>query len=70
MHELTRDQTKRDTTTRKDGTHRHQFYARHTLPCPGHPDHDWWEPLLRVANDQAARFNRSEYLRAVPTTST
>ncbi len=46
------------------------FYTRYTLPCPGHPDHDWWEPLLPVANDQAARFNRSEYLRAVPTTST
>ena len=27
MHELTRHQTKRDTTTRKDGTHRHQFYG-------------------------------------------
>jgi hypothetical protein len=32
--ELTRHQTKRDTTVRKDGTRRHQLYARYTLPCP------------------------------------
>ncbi len=67
--ELTRHQTKRDTTLRKDGTRRHQLYARYTLPCPGHQPHDWWEPLLPVHGDQQAGFNRSEYLRAVPITS-
>ncbi len=48
---------------------RQQFYARYTLACPRGPDHDWWEPLLTVAGDTTARFNRCEYLRAVPTTS-
>jgi len=67
--ELTRHQTKRDTTRRKNGTVRHQFYARYTLPCPGHPDHEWWEPLLNTAEDAQAKFNRTEYLRIAPTTS-
>ena len=67
--ELTRHQTKRDTTHRKNGTVRHQFYARYTLACPRGPDHDWWEPLLPVAGDTTARFNRCEYLRVAPTTS-
>ena len=67
--ELVRHQTKRDTTRRKDGTVRHQFYARYTLPCPRGADHDWWEPLLPVADDAVTRFNRCEYLRVVPTTS-
>ncbi len=67
--ELTRHQTKRDTTRRKDGTVRHQFYARYTLRCPGHADHDWWEPLLPVTDDQTTKFNRCEYLRILPTSS-
>ena len=67
--ELTRHQTKRDTTVRKDGSRRHQLYAHYTLPCPGRDPHDWWEPLLPVQADRDAGFNRSEYLRAVPTTS-
>ncbi len=67
--ELTRHQTKRDTTVRKDGTRRHQLNAGYTLPCPNHKPHAWWEPLLPVAGDKQARFNRSEYLRAVPATS-
>ena len=67
--QLRRHQTKRDTTQRKDGTDRHQFYARYTLPCPHGADHDWWEPLLPVADDAVARFDRCEYLRVVPTTS-
>ncbi len=45
------------------------FYARYTLPCPGQPDHDWWEPLLNTAEDTKAKFNRTEYLRITPTTS-
>ena len=69
FNQLTRHQTKRDTTHRADGTTRHQFYARYTLTCHHGPDHDWWEPLLPVANDTTARFNRCEYLRVVPTTS-
>jgi hypothetical protein len=68
LRELTRHQTKRDTTRRKDGSDRHQFYARYTLPCPGHPDHDWWEPLLATGDDAMAGFNRCEYLRVVPAT--
>ena len=67
--ELTRHQTKRDTTRRTNGTSRHQFYARYTMACPGHPDHNWWEPLLPVTDDTTAKFNRCEYLRIVPTTS-
>jgi hypothetical protein len=67
--ELTRHQTKRDTTHRADGTTRNQFYARYTLTCSHGPDHDWWEPLLPVATDTNARFNRCEYLRVIPTTS-
>ena len=67
--ELTRHQTKRDTTRHEDGTTRHQFYARYTLPCPGHPDHDWWEPLLATDEDAKVKFNRTEYLRVSPTTS-
>ncbi len=67
--ELTRHQTKRDTTRHKSGTVRHQFYGRYTLPCPGHPDHEWWEPLLTTAEDAKAKFNRAEYLRITPTTS-
>jgi len=70
FRELTRHQTKRDVTRRKDGTVGYQFYARYTLSCAGHPDHDWWEPLLPVADDAKARFNRGEYLRVVSTTST
>ena len=70
FRELTRHQTKRDVTRRKDGTVGYQFYARYTLNCAGHPDHDWWEPLLPVADDAKARFNRGEYLRVVSTTST
>ncbi|MEJ7690229.1 MAG: hypothetical protein WKF76_07235 [Nocardioidaceae bacterium] len=68
FRELTRHQTKRDTTRHKDGGTRHQFYARYTLPCPGNPDHDWWEPLLATADDAESGFNRCEYLRVVPTT--
>jgi len=68
-HELTRHQTKRDTTRHKDGTVRHQFYARYAMTCPGHPNHDWWEPLLTTAEDAKIKFNRSEYLRIAPTTS-
>jgi hypothetical protein len=67
--ELTRHQTKRDTTHHKGGTFRHQFYGRYTLPCAGHADHDWWEPLLNTAEDAKAKFNRTEYLRITPTTS-
>ncbi len=66
--EVTRHQTKRDTTRHRDGTVRHQFYGRYTLPCPGHHDHDWWEPLLITAEDTKAKFNRTEYLRITPTT--
>lgn len=67
--ELTRHQTKRDRTDRKDGTTQHQFYGRYTMPCPeAGSNHDWWEPLLPVKSDTAAKFNRSEYLRVVPTT--
>jgi len=68
FRELTRHQTKRDTTRHKDGGTRHQFYAHYTLPCPGNPDHDWWEPLLATADDAESGFNRCEYLRVVPTT--
>jgi hypothetical protein len=68
LRELTRHQTKRDTTRRKDGGVRHRFYARYTLPCPGHADHDWWEPLLATGEDAKTGFNRCEYLRVVPTT--
>lgn len=67
--ELTRHQTKRDTTRHKDRTVRHQFYGRYMLPCPGHPDHEWWEPLLTTAEDAKSKFNRTEYLRITPTTS-
>jgi len=67
--ELTRHQTKRDSTRHKDGTVRHQFYARYTLPCSGHLEHEWWEPLLNTAEDAKAKFNRTEYLRITPTTS-
>ena len=66
--ELTRHQTKRDTTRHKDGTVRHQFYARYTLSCSGRADHGWWEPLLNTAEDSKAKFNRAEYLRITPTT--
>ena len=69
FRELPRHQTKRDKTRRKDGSERHQFYGRYSLPCPGHPDHDWWEPLLATAADEVARFNRCEYLRIAPTTT-
>jgi hypothetical protein len=64
--ELTRHQTKRDTTRHKGGTARHQFYGRYTLPCPGHT---WWEPLLNTAEDEKYKFSRPEYLRIAPTTS-
>jgi hypothetical protein len=67
--QLHRGQTKRDTTRRKDGTIRHQFYAHYTLPCAS-GEHTWWEPLLPTTEDAAARFNRCEYLRVVPTTTT
>lgn len=68
--ELRRHQTKRDVTLRKDGGETHQFYARYSLPCPRSDSvHDWWEPLLPVAADKAAGFNRCEYLRIVPATS-
>jgi hypothetical protein len=46
-----------DTTRHKDGTVRHQFYGRYTLPCPGNPDHDWWEPLLTTIADTDIGFN-------------
>jgi len=68
-HELTRHQTKRDTTRHQNGTVRHQFYGRYTLTCPGHPDHDWWEPLLATREDGKVKFNRCEYLRVTPTTT-
>lgn len=67
--ELTRHQTKRDQNRRKDGTTRHQFYGRYSMPCHEGDDHHWWEPLLPVKADESAKFNRSEYLRVVPTTS-
>jgi hypothetical protein len=68
--ELRRRQTKRDVTRHKDGTVRHQFYARYSLPCRRNgEDHTWWEPLLAVADDEKAKFNRCEYLRIVPTTT-
>jgi hypothetical protein len=66
--ELTRHQTRRDTTHHKDGTVRHQFRGRYSLRCAGHAAHEWWEPLLNTAEDAKAKFNRSEYLRT-PTTS-
>jgi hypothetical protein len=68
--EVDRRQTKRDITHHKDGTTRHQFYARYTLHCmrTGHV-HSWWEPLLSVAGDAKAKFNRTEYLRVVPATT-
>lgn len=68
--ELVRHQTKRDATRHRDGTIRHQFYARYSLPCSSGQDHDWWEPLLAVRDDAALKFNRSEYLRVTPATST
>ena len=67
--ELTPHQTKRDTTRHKDGPPA----TSSTLATPwpaGHPDHDWWEPLLNTAEDTRAKFNRTEYLRNTPTTST
>jgi len=68
--EVTRHQTKRDTTHHKDGTTRHQFYARFTLTCRvSGATHDWWEPLLGIAADSPAKFNRPEYLRIVATHS-
>lgn len=68
--QLHRHQTKRDVTRHKDGSVKHQFYARYSLPCPRTgEDHVWWEPLLAVAGDQKAKFNRCEYLRIVPPTA-
>ncbi len=68
--ELHRHQTKRDVTHHKNGSKRHQFYGRYSLPCPSTGlSHTWWEPLLPVAHDAQARFNRCEYLRVVPATS-
>ncbi len=67
--ELTRHQTKRDSTRHKDETVRHQFYGRYSLPCAGHPDHEWWEPLLTTDADRKIGFNRTEYLRMAPATS-
>jgi len=68
FRELTRHQTKRDTTHHKDGGVRYRFYARYTLACAGRPDHEWWEPLLATTGDPKTGFNRCEYLRVVPTT--
>ncbi|MDQ6934632.1 MAG: hypothetical protein M3130_05015, partial [Actinomycetota bacterium] len=57
----------------------HQFYARYTLACPHHPDqsetgagtrHEWWEPLLPTTANRRTGFNRTEYLRITPTTTT
>jgi hypothetical protein len=48
---------------------RHQFYGRYSLPCPGHPEHVWWEPLLTSDTDTKTGFNRTEYLRVAPATS-
>lgn len=59
---------KRDSTRHKGGTIR-QGYGRHSLPCPGHPDHVWWEPLLTSDADTRTGFNRTEYLRVAPATS-
>lgn len=68
--ELHRHQTKRDVTVHKDGTEAHQFYARYSMACPlTNAVHDWWEPLLPIASDEANKFNRCEYLRIVPATS-
>ena len=68
--QLHRHQTKKDLTRHKDGSVRHQFYARYSLPCPRNgEDHVWWEPLLAVAGDEKAKFNRCEYLRVVPATT-
>jgi hypothetical protein len=67
--ELTRHQTKRDSTRHKDGTVRHQFYARYSLPCPGRPDHVWWEPLLTTDADSKTGFSRTEYLRVASATN-
>jgi len=69
FQEVTRHQTKRDTTRRKSGITRYQFYARYTVPCAVAGDHNWWEPLLPVAGDSTAGFNRSEYLRVLAATS-
>ena len=65
--ELTRHQTKRDTTRHKDGAVRHQFYGRYTCPAPSQPEHEWWEPLLTTAEDAKSKFNRTEYVRITPT---
>ena len=67
--ELTRHQTKRDTTRHKDGTVRHQCDGHYTLPGPDPADHAWWEPLLNTTEDAKAKFNRTEYLRISQTTS-
>lgn len=58
--QLTRHQTKRDATRHKDGSVRPQFYGHYTLSCSGHPDHEWWEPLLTTAEDAKAKFNRTD----------
>jgi hypothetical protein len=68
--ELHRHQTKRDVTVHKDGGEAHQFYAKYSMPCPRTgTTHNWWEPLLPIASDDANKFNRCEYLRIVPATS-
>lgn len=65
--ELHRHQTKRDITKLKDGAQTHQFYARYSMPCARtEATHNWWEPLLPIASDEANKFNRCEYLRIVP----
>jgi len=49
----------------KDGTYRH--YAQHELPCEDTGEiHQWWEPLTRTDHDREVKFNRAEYLRALP----
>ncbi len=69
--ELHRHQTKRDVTVHKDGGEAHQFYAKYSMSCPRTDStHTWWEPLLPIATDEANKFNRCEYLRIVPATST
>lgn len=66
LAEVIRGQTKRDTTTNKDGSVSYQYYGRYQLPCAAAGPHTWWEPLNPVTTDTPARFHRAEYLRLLP----
>jgi hypothetical protein len=60
---VTRGQQKRE--RHRDGTW--AFYARHRLTCPETGEiHQWWEPLTATRGDDEVKFNRAEYLRAIP----